>query len=128
MGKKLSEMTLEELWQLFPIFLTEHQVCWKDWYLEEQNTLLQTVPFPVCMHHIGSTAVQGIWAKPIIDILIENNLLEKYVKLYDNNGTLLGNATLSNGWITLVAVPEPAEWAMILGSLALGFAMYRRRK
>ncbi|MBP3358631.1 MAG: hypothetical protein J6K91_06935, partial [Opitutales bacterium] len=46
--------------------------------------------------------------------------IEKYVKLYDNNGTLLGNATLSNGWITLVAVPEPAEWAMILGALALG--------
>lgn len=27
MGKKLSEMNLEELWQLFPIFLTEHQDC-----------------------------------------------------------------------------------------------------
>ena len=26
------------------------------------------------------------------------------------------------------AVPEPAEWAMILGSFALGFAIYRRRK
>ncbi|MBQ2721692.1 MAG: PEP-CTERM sorting domain-containing protein [Opitutales bacterium] len=26
------------------------------------------------------------------------------------------------------AVPEPAEWAMILGSLALGLAIYRRRK
>lgn len=25
MGKKLSEMSLEELWELFPIFLTEHQ-------------------------------------------------------------------------------------------------------
>lgn len=28
MGKKLSEMNLEELWQSFPIFLTEHQDCW----------------------------------------------------------------------------------------------------
>lgn len=35
MGKKLSEMSLEELWQLFPIFLTEHKVCWKDWYVNE---------------------------------------------------------------------------------------------
>jgi len=25
MQKKLSEMTFEELWQLFPIFLTEHK-------------------------------------------------------------------------------------------------------
>ena len=27
MIKKLSEMSLEELWKLFPIFLTEHQEC-----------------------------------------------------------------------------------------------------
>ena len=54
--------------------------------------------------------------------------IESYVKLYDGAGTLLGNATLSNGWITLVAVPEPAEWAMIFGALALGLAMYRKRK
>ena len=27
-------MTLEELWKLFPIFLTEHQETWKEWYLE----------------------------------------------------------------------------------------------
>ncbi|MBE6414478.1 MAG: PEP-CTERM sorting domain-containing protein [Verrucomicrobiaceae bacterium] len=26
------------------------------------------------------------------------------------------------------AVPEPAQWAMIFGAVALGFAMYRRRK
>ena len=33
-------------------------------------------------------------------------------------------------WLTVpaLAVPEPAEWAMILGGLALGFAIYRRRK
>lgn len=31
MGKKLSEMSLEELWQLFPIFLTEHQKYWKEY-------------------------------------------------------------------------------------------------
>ena len=34
MSKKLTEMSLEELWQLFPIILTEHQECWKEWYLE----------------------------------------------------------------------------------------------
>ena len=27
--KKLSEMSNEELWQLFPIFLTEHRKEWK---------------------------------------------------------------------------------------------------
>lgn len=28
------------------------------------------------IHHIGSTAVKGLWAKPIIDILIEVNKIE----------------------------------------------------
>ena len=35
-ARKLSEMSLEELWKLFPIFLTEHQSCWKEWYYEEE--------------------------------------------------------------------------------------------
>lgn len=33
-------------------------------------------------------------------------------------------------WLSAIAptVPEPAEWAMILGTLALGLAIYRKRK
>ena len=71
MGKKLSEMSLEELWQLFPIFLTEHKVCWKDWYVEEESLLKLLLPPKARINHIGSTAVHVIWAKPIIDILVE---------------------------------------------------------
>ena len=41
MSKKLTEMSLEELWQLFPIILTEHQECWKEWYLEEEKKKLK---------------------------------------------------------------------------------------
>lgn len=70
MGKSLSEMTLEELWQLFPIFLTEHQECWKDWYEEEKGVLESILPEYESIHHIGSTAINNIWAKPIIDILV----------------------------------------------------------
>ena len=36
MSKKLSEMSLEELWQLFPIFLENHKTYWVDWYNEEE--------------------------------------------------------------------------------------------
>ena len=64
-------MTLEELWQLFPIFLTEHNEKWKDWYAEERDHLAGLLPEGVILNHIGSTAIKGIWAKPIIDILIE---------------------------------------------------------
>ena len=44
MSKKLTEMSLEELWQLFPIILTEHQECWKEWYLEEETLLKKVLP------------------------------------------------------------------------------------
>ena len=63
-------MTLEELWQLFPIFLTEHNPYWRDWYNEETAELKCILPSDSMFHHIGSTAVLGIMAKPIIDILI----------------------------------------------------------
>ena len=39
MNKKTSDMTLEELWELFPIFLTEHKECWDDWYHEEEKQM-----------------------------------------------------------------------------------------
>lgn len=71
MGKKLSEMSSEELWQLFPIFLTKHKDCWNEWYAEEESILTSLLPDAARIGHIGSTAVDGIWAKPIIDILIE---------------------------------------------------------
>lgn len=71
MGKKLSEMTLEELWELFPIFLTERNDNWCEWFREERKTLLKFLSPENRIGHIGSTAIQGIWAKPIVDILIE---------------------------------------------------------
>lgn len=71
MGKKLSEMSLEELWQLFPIILTEHKDIWNVWFEEEKEILASLLPEYAVIHHIGSTAIKGIWAKPIVDILIE---------------------------------------------------------
>ena len=72
MGKALFEMTLEELWELFPIILTEHQVIWDEWYAEEQERLVSILSSEqIRISHIGSTAIDKIWAKPIIDILVE---------------------------------------------------------
>ena len=34
MEKELSEMTLEELWDLFPIFLVQHDDQWNGYYEE----------------------------------------------------------------------------------------------
>lgn len=89
MGKKLSEMSLQELWDLFPIFLTEYQTCWKEWYAEEELFLKKIMPQSVRISHIGSTAIGSIRAKPIIDILVEiskQSKLSDYKDLIINNG------------------------------------------
>lgn len=89
MGKKLSEMSLKELWQLFPIFLTEYQTSWKEWYSEEEIFLKKTIPQVVRISHIGSTAIGSILAKPIIDILVEvpkESILSNYRDLLENSG------------------------------------------
>ncbi len=73
MRKKLSEMTLEELWELFPIFLVAHDDRWEAYYKEiekELNELLADQHI-VRFSHIGSTAIQGIWAKNIVDVMVE---------------------------------------------------------
>ena len=73
MGKDLSQMTLEELWELFPVFLVPHDDCWKDCYNEIEKDLTGLLSHQPAyrISHIGSTAIQGIWAKNIVDVMAE---------------------------------------------------------
>ena len=73
MGKDLSEMTLEELWELFPVFLVAHDDRWKDSFNEIEKTLtgLLADQRAVRISHIGSTAIQGIRAKNMVDVMAE---------------------------------------------------------
>lgn len=67
-------MTLEELWELFPIVLTPHNTNWREWAHEEimeLSTLLED--YNPIINHVGSTAIPDIQAKPVIDILVEIN-------------------------------------------------------
>ncbi|NLM96397.1 MAG: GrpB family protein [Halanaerobiaceae bacterium] len=75
MKKQLSEMTLEELWQLFPIILREYNPEYKEWYLQEEENIKKVLVENEIkrISHIGSTAVEGLVAKPIVDILLEIN-------------------------------------------------------
>ena len=91
MKKKLEDMTLEELWQLFPIFLVEHRAEWADWYQEESSFLLSLLPEGLVkrISHVGSTAIPSIWAKNIVDILLEvanKEDLAATCKLLTNHG------------------------------------------
>lgn len=92
MGKSLSEMTLEELWELFPITLSAHKNCWKDWYAEEKERISGLFPDKnLKIHHIGSTAIAHIQAKPIVDILIE---IPKDISMAKVKETLVNNGYL----------------------------------
>ena len=70
--KPLEEMSLEELWQLFPIILADHDPAWKSFYQTEAELLTDRFkPILTRISHIGSTAVENLLAKPTIDILLE---------------------------------------------------------
>lgn len=91
MGKPLSEMALEELWRLFPIYLTEPDARWGQWFADERERLCAVLPPGFCISHIGSTAIRNIWAKPIIDILVEipeEAVMEEVRRVLESNGYL----------------------------------------
>jgi len=72
MGKRLEDMTLKELWELFPIIITAYNPHWKLWADEEIDNLSKLLSdYTVKISHIGSTAIPNIQSKPIIDILVE---------------------------------------------------------
>lgn len=70
--KPLEEMTLQELWELFPITLAPHNPMWAQWAADEIHLLAAVLSqFTPLINHIGSTAIPTIQAKPIIDILVQ---------------------------------------------------------
>lgn len=71
--KELKDMSLEELWELFPIILRPYNPEYIAWYDEEKRNLIQVLHgCKICrVNHIGSTSVNGLVAKPIVDILLE---------------------------------------------------------
>lgn len=75
MTKKLSEMSLEELWHLFPVILKEHNSHYKDWYESEKDDILTYINKKDIyrISHIGSSSVEGLISKPTVDILLEFN-------------------------------------------------------
>ena len=93
--KELKDMSLEELWQLFPIILKPHNPDYTLWYEDEKAAII------TCLNgvdikrvsHIGSTSVLNLIAKPIVDILLELPVD------YDLGGTV--NMLEASGWIVM---------------------------
>ena len=55
MERKLTELPLEELWELFPIFLTSHSEDWAGWFEEEAHCLECMLPMDRIgrVEHVG---------------------------------------------------------------------------
>lgn len=72
--RNLKDMTLAELWELFPIVLAAYDPDWPEWANEEILELSALLKdYSPIITHIGSTTIPNIQAKPIIDILVELN-------------------------------------------------------
>ncbi|WP_066504146.1 GrpB family protein [Abyssisolibacter fermentans] len=117
MGKELSEMTLEELWELFPIILKEHNTDYKNWYEIEKQRLLSFIDKKsiIRINHIGSSAVKGLISKPTVDILLE----------VDNKSNIeqLKDTLLNNGWLLMSSQKKPyMSMAFNKGYTKEGFA------
>ncbi len=87
-------MTLQELWELFPIEIVDYNPQWPDWARDEMARLDRLLgKFAPLISHIGSTAIPCIKAKPIIDILVELSLNNKdeIITLMEGAGYILMN-------------------------------------
>lgn len=106
--KPLSEMTLEELWELFPIFLVEHNEKWAKDY-SEMEVVLRDI-FSDChiirISHIGSTAIKDIYAKDIVDILVETDDIEKAAVIAERNGFIRMSSSFKRVTLNRGYTPE----------------------
>ena len=86
MNKKFSRLSIKKWQKTYPLILKEYNVNYKEWYESEKLIILRAVNAEdiVRINHIGSTAVEGLIAKSIIDILLEIDGTCNVTKLLDN--------------------------------------------
>jgi len=107
MPKPLQEMSNEELWELFPIIISEHNPEWKNRYLAEKALIEKKIGTDIVrINHIGSTAVEGLLSKPTIDILVEIRVIADTDKLI--------KAMTESGYIFSPQPENPAPHMMFL--------------
>ena len=70
MGKELLEMTLEELWGLFPIFLVQHDNQWNEYYNEIESTITDLLA-------------------GYVNRLMTHSWGQKVIRFYDPDGNLI---------------------------------------
>ncbi|MFW5895045.1 MAG: GrpB family protein [Bacillota bacterium] len=104
----LLNLDKETLWKKFPIVLRPYNPEWKTWYEDEKQHILKHLnPDHVKrINHIGSTAIEGMVAKPTVDILLEIDAL--------SNMKEVGKKLLELGYLTEGNVDDPSETMMFM--------------
>jgi len=96
---KLEDLSLNKLWELFPITFTDNTGDFRDIYLDKEKILKSLLGnYITRISHIGSTSIKKIKTKPIIDILIEINFDNKDIikDILLNNDYILMNESFDN--------------------------------
>ncbi len=89
----LENMSLSELWDLFPITFVDGDEVFEIQYLEEKKNLESLLKkYIKRISHIGSTSIKNIITKPIVDILIE---------VTDEEKEIVKNILLNNSYILM---------------------------
>jgi GrpB-like predicted nucleotidyltransferase (UPF0157 family) len=115
MERTLAQMTLEELWQLFPIQLRGYDERYPGWYAQQAARLRGLFAGSVFrLNHIGSTAVPGLLSKPIVDLLLE--------AAADLSGDAVVGALAGDGWLLMARSAEPFRVDLNRGYTPQGFA------
>lgn len=92
----LKDLSLEELWKLFPIYFVDSNAEFeKQFSAEKDNLDLLLGDYVKRISHIGSTAIKNIKTKPIVDILVEIDSANKdnVKEILLNNNYILMNET-----------------------------------
>ena len=86
METKVTDLTKEEIAQMFPVKLSPYKAYWTEIYETEKTLILKTLNDNVLrIEHFGSTSIPNMIAKDTIDILVEisddnnfsNEIIEK---------------------------------------------------
>lgn len=114
--KELKDMSLEELWELFPIVLREHDPAYGSWYDEERDDLTALLcDHGLCrINHIGSTSVKDLIAKPTVDILLE------LTDDYDADSVI--DLLQGSGWMLMMRKESEKTLVFNKGYTSSGFA------
>lgn len=89
----LENLSLEELWKLFPIYFVDSNAEFEQQFSDEKEYLISLLgDYVKRISHVGSTAIKNIKTKPIVDILIEIDFADKDIVkeiLLNNNYILM---------------------------------------